>query len=79
MQKLPLYRVFKKLEEEFIKTHGVEPTTLLIGETKMAELRYELYANKGDYFVEGLLTDNGNRYHGLKLVKSEDNLCFELK
>lgn len=79
MQKLPLYRVFKKLEDEFKKTHGVAPTTLLIGDAKLADLRYELYANKGDYFVQGLLTNNGNEYHGLIIEKSEDSQCFQLK
>lgn len=79
MQKLPMYRLFKKLEEEFIKIHGVAPTTLEIGESKLAELKYELYANKGDYFVDGLLSQNGNKYHGMNIEKSEDIQCFKLK
>ncbi|EJB8538796.1 hypothetical protein MW341_003275 [Acinetobacter baumannii] len=79
MQKLPIYRYFKKLEEEFIKTHGVAPTTLVIGESKLADLKYELYANKNDYFVSGLLSQNGNKYHGLNIEKSEDTQCFKLK
>lgn len=79
MVKAPVYRQFKKLFDEFKEVNGSSPTILIIGEAALMDLKYEIYANKSDYFMKNLLSDNDRKYHGLIIQLSKEPTCFELK
>ncbi|ENX06516.1 hypothetical protein F898_03466 [Acinetobacter courvalinii] len=79
MVKAPIYRRFKLLSDQFEEVNGRSPTILLIGEATLMDLKYEIYANKSDYFMNNLLSDNDRKYHGLRIQLSDEPTCFELK
>lgn len=77
MERLPFYHEFKKKLNSFIEKNGSSPKTLVVGEKHFRQMLYERDANKGNYFVEGLLDDTS--YHGLKIELSKEPNDFQLK